>query len=64
MVVGEIKTLIIGASGMLGKELSEVFPDAIKFTRSELDITDEDRVRLTIEKIKPDVVIKDRKSVV
>lgn len=41
----------------MGKELSKVFPDAIKFTRSELDITDEDRVSLTIEKIKPDVVV-------
>lgn len=57
MVVGEIKTLILGARGMLGKELSEVFPDAIKFTRSEFDITDEERVHLTIEKIKPDVVV-------
>jgi len=57
MVVGKIKTLILGAGGMLGKELSKVFPDAIKFTRSEVDITDEDRVRLTIEKIKPEVVV-------
>jgi dTDP-4-dehydrorhamnose reductase len=57
MVVGKIKTLIFGVGGMMGKELSKVFPDAIKFTRSEIDITDEDRVRLTIEKIKPDVVV-------
>ncbi len=57
MVVGKIKTLILGSGGMLGKELNKVFLDAIKFTRSELDITDEDRVRLVIEKLKPDVVV-------
>jgi len=57
MVVGEIKTLILGVTGMLGMELSKVFPDAITFSRSALDITNEDRVRLTIEGIKPDVVI-------
>jgi dTDP-4-dehydrorhamnose reductase len=57
MVVGKIKTLILGAGGMLGMELSKVFPDAIKFTRSEIDITDEDHVHLTIEKIRPEVVV-------
>ena len=41
VVVGEIKTLIIGAGGMLGKDLSTFFPDAVKLTHSELDITDE-----------------------
>jgi dTDP-4-dehydrorhamnose reductase len=44
---------------MLGKELSKIFLDAIKFTRSELDIADENSVRLTIEKIKPDVVVNE-----
>ena len=57
MVVGEIKTLIIGAGGMLGMELCKAFPDAITLSHSALDITDEYRVRLTIEEIKPDVVI-------
>jgi dTDP-4-dehydrorhamnose reductase len=57
MVVGEIKTLIIGAGGMLGTELCKAFPDAITLSHSALDITDEYRVRLTIEGIKPDVVI-------
>jgi len=57
MVVGKIKTLILGAGGMLGKELSKVFPNAIKFTRSEIDITDEDRVLSMIENINPDVVV-------
>ncbi len=57
MVVGKIKILILGAGGMLGKELSKVFPNAIKFTRSEIDITDEDRILSMIENINPDVVV-------
>lgn len=57
VVVGEIKTLIIGAGGMLGKDLSTFFPDAIKLTHSELDITDEARVQSVIGDLKPDVVI-------
>jgi len=57
MVVGEIKTLILGAGGMLGRDLSKVFPDAVKLTHTELNITDEARVCSTIEEIRPDVVI-------
>ena len=42
---------------MLGKDLSTFFPDAVKLTHSELDITDEAQVNSTIEDIRPDVVI-------
>ena len=57
MVVGAIKTLIIGSSGMLGSDLCKVFPDAVKLTHHDLDITDRDQVIESILKIKPDVVI-------
>ncbi|KAF5049550.1 dTDP-4-dehydrorhamnose reductase [anaerobic digester metagenome] len=57
MVVGAIKTLIIGASGMLGSDLCKVFPDAVKLTHHDLDITDREQVIESILKIKPDVVI-------
>ncbi|MEL4304539.1 dTDP-4-dehydrorhamnose reductase [Methanococcoides sp. LMO-2] len=57
MVVGTIKTLIIGASGMLGSDLCRIFPDAVKLTKNELDITNKKSVLKTIEEIKPDVVI-------
>ena len=57
VVVGKIKTLILGAGGMLGKDLSKVFPDAVQLTHSELDITDEAKVSSTIEKIRPEIVI-------
>jgi dTDP-4-dehydrorhamnose reductase len=57
MVVGTIKTLIIGTKGMLGSDLCNVFPDAVKLTHKELDITNQDQVLKYIQKIKPDVVI-------
>lgn len=49
--------MILGANGMLGSDLFKVFPDALKFTHSELDITDRDVVIRTITTNKPDVVI-------
>lgn len=57
MVVGAIKTLIIGSSGMLGSDLCKAFPDAVKLTHHDLDITDREQVIESILKIKPDVVI-------
>ena len=57
MVVGAIKTLIIGSSGMLGFDLCKVFPDAVKLTHRELDITNKEQVLESIQRIKPDLVI-------
>lgn len=57
MVVGAIKTLIIGASGMLGSDLCKVFPDAVKVTHKDLDITNRMKVINYIQDIRPDVVI-------
>ncbi|OEU44204.1 dTDP-4-dehydrorhamnose reductase [Methanosarcina sp. Ant1] len=57
MVVGTIKTLIIGASGMLGSDLCKVFPEAVKLTHKELDITNRENVIDCIRKIKPDIVV-------
>jgi dTDP-4-dehydrorhamnose reductase len=57
MVVGTIKTLIIGANGMLGSDLCKVFPEAIKLTHKELDITNREQVLESIQKIKPNVVL-------
>ncbi|TFH46373.1 MAG: dTDP-4-dehydrorhamnose reductase [ANME-2 cluster archaeon] len=56
MVVGTVKVMILGASGMLGHDLQDVFPDAYCFGR-EVDITDKQRVEQTIKELKPDVVI-------
>lgn len=57
MVVGTIKTLIIGAEGMLGADLCKIFPDALKLTRQDLDVTDEKQVNYLIKKLKPNIVI-------
>jgi dTDP-4-dehydrorhamnose reductase len=55
--VAEIKTLILGAGGMLGSDLCKVFPNAVKMTHNELDIMDKERAIETIGDIEPDVVI-------
>jgi len=55
--VEEIKTLIFGTGGMLGSELSAVFPDAVKLKHRDLDIRDREKVIETIEINEPDVVI-------
>ena len=57
MVVGEIKTLILGAGGMLGTDLRANFPQAISFTHAELDITDKNAVFSIIERLRPELVI-------
>ncbi|RZN14306.1 MAG: dTDP-4-dehydrorhamnose reductase [Methanosarcinales archaeon] len=56
MVVEEIKTLILGANGMLGYDLQKVFPDAVSRGR-ELDITDEALVSTFIQELNPNLVI-------
>jgi dTDP-4-dehydrorhamnose reductase len=57
MVVGTIKVMILGASGMLGSDLCKVFPDAIYFTHHELDVTNRLHVIGVIRENNPDVVI-------
>ncbi len=57
MVVGTIKALIIGASGMLGFDLCKVFTTSVKLTHKELDIINRDQVLGSIQRIKPNLVI-------
>jgi len=56
MVVGTVKTVILGANGMLGHALQHVFPEARCFGR-ELDITDRELVEETLGTQSSDVVI-------
>lgn len=56
-MVGIIKTLILGAGGMLGSDVCKAFPDAAKMTHKDLDITDRNQVMESIRKINPDLVI-------
>lgn len=56
-MVGEIKTLIFGAGGMLGMDICSVFPDAVKLTHDDIDIADKAQVIEMIKRVGPDVVI-------
>jgi dTDP-4-dehydrorhamnose reductase len=54
-----MRVLLIGANGQLGHDLVRVFHggELIPLTRSDLDVTDANRVRTTILTTRPDVVI-------
>lgn len=52
--------IVIGSNGQLGQELSNLLQEQkvtyISFNHTELDITNEEAVRKTIEKVKPTVI--------
>lgn len=54
-----MKVLIIGAKGMLGQELAKVFQKdkPLLWDRGEIDIANEEDVKLKIGDLKPDLVI-------
>ncbi len=49
--------LIIGAKGMLGTALQEIFPDATAWDLDDIDITQAEATAEKIAKLKPDVII-------
>lgn len=53
------KILILGAKGMLGHDLAEVFKDKnpILWDKDDLDITNREQVHVKLQELKPDVVI-------
>jgi dTDP-4-dehydrorhamnose reductase len=53
----EQKVMILGAQGMLGKELSNVFPKTIQLDLQEVDITNQKAISECIAQNRPDVVI-------
>jgi len=57
VVVEEIKTLILGANGMLGTDLQKAFPEAMPLSHHEVDITDRAQVLRAIKELKPATVI-------
>lgn len=55
-------TVIIGAGGQLGRELSLLFPDSLKFSHSDsagnqLDLTRTDEVRAVLSELHPDIIL-------
>jgi dTDP-4-dehydrorhamnose reductase len=57
----DVRPLVIGADGLVGRAVSERletrFPHTISSTKTELDITDRWRVEAEIERLRPTVVI-------
>jgi dTDP-4-dehydrorhamnose reductase len=55
----QTKILIIGASGMLGQDLSKVFADydLSLWDQPEIDIADKNQVDTKIKELKPDIII-------
>ncbi|MFC1598753.1 dTDP-4-dehydrorhamnose reductase [Patescibacteria group bacterium] len=53
------KILILGAQGMLGRDLANVLADfdLTLWDKEDIDITDQDQVNKKIEKIKPEIII-------
>ena len=51
------KVVLIGSSGMLGSELSKVFPRAVKLTHDLLDITNREMVFSELSELRPSIVI-------
>jgi len=52
-----MKVLITGSTGRLGKELTKIFPNSLKPTHRELDITKKQSVYKYIKNSKPNIVI-------
>ncbi len=55
--IKKMKVLILGYKGILGNEVTKVFPDAIKWDIDDLDVTNEKIVIEKITKLKPELVI-------
>ncbi|MGI0481282.1 dTDP-4-dehydrorhamnose reductase [Geminocystis sp. CENA526] len=54
------KILLFGSQGQVGTELTYTLPhigDLIKFDRTSLDLTNEEKLRETIHTIKPDIIV-------
>jgi len=52
-----VKTLIFGASGQVGTAFGRLLPEAIAWTRADLDLRETGRIRPLIEDLAPDRII-------
>ena len=52
-----MKTIVTGGSGMVGKSLKEIMPNAVYLSSKDYDLTSENEVIKMYYEIKPDVVI-------
>jgi len=51
------KILVTGGTGLVGKHLQEILPNAIYLSSKDCDLTDISRVKLLISSQKPDIVV-------
>ena len=51
------KILITGGSGLVGKYLKKILPEAIYISSKDYDLTSEDGVKRMFLKHKPDIVV-------
>ncbi len=49
--------LVTGGSGLVGKHLKDILPDAIYISSKDFDLTDMDRVDVMMDFFRPKVVI-------
>ena len=49
--------LVFGCNGQLGKSISNIFPDSIKYSRAECDFNNLEDVSKTILRKKPEIII-------
>jgi len=51
------RILIFGCNGQLGKSISDIFPNSIKFSRADCDFNNPENINKSILKIKPEIII-------
>ena len=49
--------LIFGCNGQLGKSISDIFPNSIKYSRAECDFNNLENINKSILKIKPEIIV-------
>jgi len=51
------RILIFVCNGQLGKSISDIFPNSIKFSRADCDFNNPENINKSILKIKPEIII-------
>ena len=52
-----MNTIVTGGSGLVGKHLKDILPDAVYISSKDFDLTDIDRVDAMMDYFRPKVVV-------
>lgn len=66
-MIEQPRILVIGATGQVGIELQRGFSgfgSLVAVNREAVDLADADQIRALVRRVEPNVILKDRKSVV